>query len=90
MRTAMRSYRGSIEIVAARKLAISMEGQLAKQVERAAKVESRGNISAWLADAARLRLRQLAAKQALQAYEADAGAITEDELAQVRRLWPRG
>jgi len=90
MRPTIRSYRGSIKTVAARKLAISMEGQLAKQVERAAKVESRGNISAWLADAARLRLRQLAAKQALQAYEADAGAITEDELAQVRRLWPRG
>jgi hypothetical protein len=75
--------------MAAKKLAISLDGQLAKQVERAAKVESRGNISAWLADAARLRLRQLAAKQALEAYEAEAGVITEDELAEVRRLWPR-
>jgi hypothetical protein len=74
----------------ARKLAISLEGSLAKQIERAAQLEARGNVSAWLADAARLRLRQLAAKEALQAYEAGAGAITDDELEEVRRLWPRG
>jgi len=89
MRSALQSYRGSIGIVGTKKLAISLDRQLAKQVEQAAKVESRGNISAWLADAARLRLRQLAAKQALEAYEAEAGVITEDELAQARRLWPR-
>jgi len=76
--------------MAARKLAISLDDRLAKEVRRAAKAEARGNISAWLADAARLRLRQIAAKEALRAYEAEAGEITDDELRQVRRLWPRG
>jgi hypothetical protein len=74
----------------ARKLAISLDDQLAREVRRAAKAESRGNISAWLADAARLRLRQIAAKAALRAYEDEAGEITDDELRQVRRQWPRG
>jgi hypothetical protein len=90
MRLAVRSYHGSIRAMPAKKLAISLEGKLAKQVERAAKSESQGNISAWLADAARLRLRQLAAKEALRAYEAESGPITDDELDEVRRLWPRG
>ena len=57
--------------MSARKLAISLDGDLAKEVQRAARAESRGNVSAWLADAARLRLRQLAAKQALEAFEDD-------------------
>jgi hypothetical protein len=35
-------------------------------------------------------LRQLAAKQALKVYEDERGEITEAELRQVRRLWPRG
>jgi hypothetical protein len=74
----------------ARKLAISLDGDLAKEVQRAAKVESRGNVSAWLAEAARARLRQLAVKQALKVYEDERGEITEAELRQVRRLWPRG
>jgi hypothetical protein len=74
----------------AKKLAISLDNQLAKDVRRAAKMQAHGNISAWLADAARLRLRQVAAKEALRAYEAEAGEITADELRQARRLWPRG
>ena len=74
----------------ARKLAISLDDRLAKEVRRAAKAEARGNISAWLAEAARLRLRQIAAKEALRVYENAAGEITNDELRQVRRLWPRG
>jgi hypothetical protein len=74
----------------ARKLAISLDGDLAKEVQRAAKVESRGNVSAWLAEAARARLRQLAVKRALKVYEDERGEITEAELRRVRRLWPRG
>ncbi|HXT95624.1 MAG TPA: hypothetical protein VN853_04945 [Polyangia bacterium] len=76
--------------MSARKLAISLDGDLAKEVQRAARAESRGNVSAWLADAARLRLRQLAAKQALEAFEDEAGEITPAELRRVQRLWPRG
>ena len=72
--------------MSARKLAISLDGDLAKEVQRAAKVESRGNVSAWLAEAAPQRLRQLAAKQALKVYEDEMGEITEAELRRVRRL----
>ena len=76
--------------MSARKLAISLDDDLAKEVQRAAKTEARGNVSAWLADAARLRLRQLAARQALKVFEAEKGEITEVELRRVRRAWPRG
>jgi hypothetical protein len=76
--------------MSARKLAISLDGDLAREVQRAAKTEARGNVSAWLADAARLRLRQLAAKQALKAFEDEYGAVTEAELRRARRSWPRG
>jgi hypothetical protein len=76
--------------MSARKLAISLDDDLAKEVQRAARAEARGNVSAWLADAARLRLRHLAARQALKAFEADNGEITEAELRRVRRAWPRG
>jgi hypothetical protein len=76
--------------MASKKLAISLDDELAKDVRRAAKAEARGNISAWLAEAARLRLRQVAAKAALRAYEAEAGAITAEERREVRRQWPRG
>jgi hypothetical protein len=76
--------------VSARKLAISLDDDLAKEVQRAAKAEARGNVSAWLADAARLRLRQLAARQALKAFEDEHGAVTETELRRARRSWPRG
>jgi hypothetical protein len=72
-----------------RKLAISLERSLAQAVEAAAMREADGNVSAWLADAARQRLRLLAAREALRRYEAKHGAITEAELAQVRREWPR-
>ena len=71
------------------KFTLSLEVQLAKNGERSAKVHAQGDVSAWFADAARLRLRQLAAREALQLYEADAGMITHTELRRVRRLWPR-
>ena len=73
-----------------KKLAISFEGALARQVHRAAELEARGNVSAWLAEAARRRLRQSALASAVAAYEAEHGAITADELAEVRRQWPPG
>ena len=76
--------------MSARKLAISLDADLAKDVQRAAKAEARGNVSAWLAEAARQRLRQLAARQALKVFEAENGDITEAELRQARRSWPRG
>ena len=71
------------------KLAISFEGDLAVQVQRAARNQTAGNVSAWLAEAARKRLRLEAGRQVLKEYEAEHGAITEAELAETERLWPR-
>ena len=68
------------------KLAISLEAALAADVRRAARQEA-GNVSACLSAAARQRLRHLAAGEALKAYEAEHGAITEDELAEAGRQW---
>jgi hypothetical protein len=61
---------------------------LAEQVVGAARLESAGNVSAWLAEAARLRLRQKALREALAAYEAEHGEITQAELTEARRAWP--
>lgn len=71
------------------KLAISFERRLADDVRRAAKLQTEGDVSAWLAEAARDRLRQLHMQAALNAYEGKHGVITEEELAEIRREWPR-
>ena len=71
-----------------RNIAISLEEQLADDVQRAAEIQAQGNVSAWLAEAARQRLRQLAAHEALAEYEGRNGVITDTELAEVRRQWP--
>jgi hypothetical protein len=46
-------------------------------------------VSAWLAEAARDRLRQRALGEAIAAYEAEHGVIADEELAEAARLWPR-
>jgi len=72
----------------ARKLAVSFEATLARDVQRAAEIEAEGNVSAWLAEAARMALRQSAARELLEDWEAKNGPITDQELAEVDRLWP--
>jgi hypothetical protein len=72
------------------KLAISFDRGLALKVRRAAGRRSAGNISAWLAEAARERLRIEAGVLFLKEYEAEYGSITDKEVAEVRRRWPRG
>jgi hypothetical protein len=71
------------------KLAISFEGDLAVQVQRAARNQTAGNVSAWLAEAARKRLRLEAGRQLLKEYEAENGSITDEQISQVEREWPR-
>jgi hypothetical protein len=73
----------------ARKLAVSFEAPLADQIQLAASQETHGNVSAWLADAARQKIRQRALAEAVAAYEAEHGEITNEELAEVRRAWPQ-
>ena len=74
---------------ASTKLAISFEDGLAARVRRAARDETAGNVSAWLAQAAHERLRLQAGRALLKEYEAANGAITDDEIGQVERQWPR-
>jgi hypothetical protein len=72
------------------KLAVSFDRSLASKVRRAAGRRSAGNVSAWLAEAARERLRLEAGHSFLKDYEAEHGSITAAELAGIRRQWPRG
>jgi hypothetical protein len=72
-----------------RKLAISFDGRLASEVQRAAQRQAAGNVSAWLAEAARDRLRLEGGRQLLKEYEAQHGAITNEQIAEIEREWPR-
>ena len=72
------------------KFAVSFARSLAEQVQLAAEAETGGNVSAWMAEAARDRLRQRALAAAVAAYEAEHGLITDSELEEVRKEWPRG
>lgn len=71
------------------RLAVSFESALADQVRRAADIETDGNVSAWLASAARERLRLAAMQRALDDFEARGGKLTQAELDEADRLWPR-
>jgi metal-responsive CopG/Arc/MetJ family transcriptional regulator len=73
----------------ATKIAISLDQELAQEIETAAEDETGGNVSAWMAEAARERLRKRAGRKLIAEYEAAQGAITPEELAAARRkLWP--
>jgi hypothetical protein len=82
--------RRTVKRTRATKLAISLEPNLASQVQRAARRRAGGNVSAWLSEAAQQYLRRQAMEAALDAYEVEHGVITDAELATVRRKWPRG
>jgi hypothetical protein len=71
------------------RLAVSFERGLERQVRDAAEREAAGNVSAWLADAARERLRLDAGRQLLKEYETRHGKISDEALAEVERQWPR-
>lgn len=61
--------------------AISLDKQLAREIKRSAAGEP---ISAWLADAARSKLRREKWSALIAEYEAEHGTITEDEMKVVR------
>lgn len=62
------------------KLSVSFEADLGDAVRAAAKRSGAG-ISGWLAQAAAARLRADALSEFLDAWEAEHGALTVDELA---------
>lgn len=63
----------------ARKIAISMDPDLYEKAKAEAAREGR-SMSAWLAGAARERLRTQALMDYLAAYQAEFGEFTEEEL----------
>jgi hypothetical protein len=67
------------------KLAVSFPPDLAVQVWKAAQRTTKGNLSAWLAEAARNEMRRDALTRFLAEYEAEHGAFTEKELAASRK-----
>lgn len=75
-------------------MSISLDPELGEDIRVAA--ERAGmSVSAWLAEAARVRLRRQALGDFLAQWQAKHGAITPDELAQARlelglRAKPRG
>lgn len=73
--------------MAVRKIAISLDPQLAQQVRDAA--NARGTtVSGWLGRAAANQLQQEKLGAFLDTWEAEDGPFTEDEFATVERVWP--
>lgn len=66
-----------------RKLAISVEPEIARQVEAAA-LEDGLSISAWMTDAARRALRIRDGLAAVAEWEEEHGAFTDEEMAAAR------
>ena len=70
--------------MAVKRFSISFEAELAGVVQRSAG-ESSEAVSAWLAEAARRRVRQDALMGAIQDYEDEHGVITDKEMTASRR-----
>lgn len=70
-----------------KKIAISLDDELATEVHDAARSETNGNVSAWLANAARRELRRKALREAVAGFEKAHGAIGEAAMAEARRKW---
>ena len=70
--------------MAVKRFSISFEAELAGVVQRSAG-ESSEPVSAWLAEAARRRVRQDALMGAIQDFEDEHGVITDKELNASRR-----
>ena len=73
-----------------RKLAISLDEEIARFIEQEAEAETSGNVSRFIAEMARERQRRKRARQLLDEYEAKHGEITAKELAEVDRWLSQG
>ena len=70
------------------KVAASFDPELLAEIRQDAAMGGAASLSAWLADAARLKLRRHRAATVLAEYERRHGVITDAELAVVRAAWP--
>lgn len=69
------------------KRSVSLPAEVVAEARVAAKAAGM-TLSAWLAAAAEYRLKLQALDEAIGAYEAECGPITEAELAEVRAKFP--
>ena len=70
------------------KMSVSFDLELGEAIRSSAAGEGR-SVSAWLAEAARDRLRLEALGDAVAAWEGEFGPLTEDEVADADRLLDR-
>lgn len=70
------------------KMSVSFDLELGAAIKKSA-AKSSLSVSAWLAHAARERLRRQALGEAIEAWEQTFGALTEDELAEAERKLDR-
>ncbi len=70
------------------KVSVSFEAELGAHIRASAAAQGE-SISAWLADAARDRLRLEALGEAMAAWEVEHGPLTEEEVAAADRLLAR-
>ena len=78
---------GYVFEMAVEKFAISFPPDLLAHVREDAEAHGE-SLSGWLVDAASRKLRAVSARAALEAYEAEHGEITEEEMSEVRAQWP--
>jgi predicted transcriptional regulator len=72
--------------VAVEKLSVSVEPELARRMRAAAEATGQ-SVSAFVAQAVEDRLKLEAGRRLLAEWEAEHGAITEEELERVRSRW---
>lgn len=78
---------GYTDVMAVRKLAISLVEDLASDVQEAARTEG-VSVSAWLAEAAQDHIRRKRLAAFIADFEKDHGEITEDEMNKACATWP--
>jgi len=74
-----------IAAVGVEKMSVSFDLELGESIRTSA-AEQRQSVSAWLAEAARDRLRLEALGAAISAWEAEFGTLTDAELAHAEEL----
>ena len=68
-------------------VSISMDDELAEAIRADARAAG-VTVSSWLAAAAAWKLRNTAARRALEDYEREFGEITADEMKSLTAEWP--
>jgi len=70
-----------------RKITVSLPPDLARTMDADAR-ETGESVSAWVADAVARKLRRKQAREALRAFEAKHGPLTDADRRAARKLWP--